>query len=432
MILDKIFSNDILIRNKNLMENLKNILIKTKTTESATAKIKILDLIQNDSKNPKNKFLLQSVADIDEKNLDFAVQLYNDPDIQPEMLPNIIKETIIQEWGDVNNGEVDIKRVERYRRAFSDPKNAANIYPLLERGMSLHDALIVIKSKQSVNLSNNSARESSPVSVAQNKNFVGQSADVYNMLINKGLNDKEASAIIKAISTKDGIVNPEMIPEYVILDSVCIEKLPPSIIASTGVDALAHAVECYTSNKHNAVSDTFALAGASLIFHNICTAYDDPSNMVAKSSMLLGAFYGGLAITSSGTTAVHALSYPLGGKFHVPHGISNAVLFAPVMRFNKLFCLPRLASLCDYVYPQNYGLSDVEKAEIIIGRIEYIISHVNIPDGMEKLGVKETDIDFLVKEASQQTRLLSNNCVNLTFDDIRKIYQESMGALNGN
>lgn len=231
---------------------------------------------------------------------------------------------------------------------------------------------------------------------------------------------------------KHGIVNPEMIPEYVILDSVCIEKLPPSIIASTGVDALAHAVECYTSNKHNAVSDTFALAGASLIFHNICTAYDDPSNMVAKSSMLLGAFYGGLAITSSGTTAVHALSYPLGGKFHVPHGISNAVLFAPVMRFNKLFCLPRLASLCDYVYPQNYGLSDVKKAEIIIGRIEYIISHVNIPDGMEKLGVKETDIDFLVKEASQQTRLLSNNCVNLTFDDIRKIYQESMGALNGN
>ena len=123
--------------------------------------------------------------------------------------------------------------------------------------------------------------------------------------------------------SKKGIVNEEMIPDYVILDAQMIAKLPAPIVAATGVDALAHVVECFTSKKATPLSDTYAMAGAKLIFKNIEEAYNNPSNMEAKSNLLLGAFYGGIAITGSGTTAVHALSYPLGGKYHIAHGVSN-------------------------------------------------------------------------------------------------------------
>ena len=152
-------------------------------------------------------------------------------------------------------------------------------------------------------------------------------------------------------SVKKGIVNDAMIPDYAVLDPLTIRHLPKSIVAATGVDALAHVVECYTSLKATDFSNMFAMTGAKLIFKNLVRAYEDPDDMEAKTAMMLGAFYGGVAITASGTTAVHALSYPLGGKFHIAHGVSNAILFAPVMRCNRPACEKELAQLCDAVYP---------------------------------------------------------------------------------
>lgn len=224
--------------------------------------------------------------------------------------------------------------------------------------------------------------------------------------------------------SKQGIVNNCMIPDYVILDSAMIRRLPPAIIAATGVDALAHCVECFTSNKATALSDTYALAGAKKIFHNIREAYKNADNMQAKMEMMLGAFYGGVAITGSGTTAVHALSYPLGGKYHIAHGVSNAILFAHVMKFNKDACEDRLADLCDAVYPEHSGKSIGEKADIIIEEIATVVRETEIPTSLEKFGVKPTDIDFLVEAGSQQKRLLVNNCKELSLDDIRFIYQK--------
>ncbi|MDY3268815.1 MAG: iron-containing alcohol dehydrogenase, partial [Phocaeicola sp.] len=128
---------------------------------------------------------------------------------------------------------------------------------------------------------------------------------------------------------KVGIVNDNLIPDYVILDPITVQNLPKKLIAATGVDALAHCIECLTSKKANIFSDLYALAGGVLIFKNIREAYLNPENLEAKTNMLIGAFYGGIAITSSGTTAVHALSYPLGGKYHIPHGISNAIMMLP-------------------------------------------------------------------------------------------------------
>ena len=222
--------------------------------------------------------------------------------------------------------------------------------------------------------------------------------------------------------SKKGIVNDNMIPDYVILDAQMIAKLPKAIVAATGVDALAHVVECFTSKKATPFSDCYALEGAKLIFANIREAYNNPDNMDAKNKMLIGAYYGGIAITGSGTTAVHALSYPLGGKFHIAHGVSNAILFAHVMKFNKDACADRLAVLCDAVNPAYAEKTVEEKADYVINQIADIVKVTNIPTDLTQYGVTMDDLDFLVTAGSQQQRLLVNNMKELSLDDIRNIY----------
>ncbi|KOA18451.1 alcohol dehydrogenase 2 [Clostridium homopropionicum DSM 5847] len=223
---------------------------------------------------------------------------------------------------------------------------------------------------------------------------------------------------------KVGIVNTSMLADYVILDSGMIAKLPKAIIASTGVDALCHAVECFTSNKANPFSDLFALEAAKLIFNNIIEAYKNPDNREAKSNMLRAAFMGGVAIASSGTTAVHALSYPLGGKYHIPHGISNAILLAPVMRYNLLDCKERLAIIADAVNPQGVNRTAEEKAKEIIQRIEEIVKETNIPTNLSSFNVSKEDLNFLVDAAFDVKRLLNNNMKELNKEDIKNIYLE--------
>lgn len=222
--------------------------------------------------------------------------------------------------------------------------------------------------------------------------------------------------------SKKGIVNDNMIPDYVILDAQMIAKLPKAIVAATGVDALAHVVECFTSKKATPFSDSYALEGAKLIFANIREAYNNPDNMDAKNKMLIGAYYGGIAITGSGTTAVHALSYPLGGEFHIAHGVSNAILFAHVMKFNKDACAERLAVLCDAINPAYAQKTVTEKADYVIEQIADIVKVTNIPTDLTQYGVTMDDLEFLVTAGSQQQRLLVNNMKELSLDDIRNIY----------
>lgn len=224
-------------------------------------------------------------------------------------------------------------------------------------------------------------------------------------------------------SSKKGIVNSALIPDEVILDVNMIAHLPKSIVAATGVDALAHCVECYTSNKATILSNEYARAGARLIFSSIEKAYSKPDDLQAKMNMMLGAFYGGIAITGSGTTAVHALSYPLGGKYHIAHGVSNAILFARVMDFNRDACVKEMAELCDAVNPLLAGESADAKSRFIVKRIAEIVKNTEIPVSLEKFGITQKDLDFLVTAGSQQQRLLVNNRKKLSLDDIRAIYQ---------
>lgn len=222
---------------------------------------------------------------------------------------------------------------------------------------------------------------------------------------------------------KVGIVNPEMIADYVILDAVMIKKLPRKIAAATGVDALAHAIECWTSNKANPFSDIFALQALDMILNNIERACDDAEAMDAKNQMQIASFYAGVAITASGTTAVHALSYPLGGKYHIAHGVSNAILLAPVMRFNEPACRERLAAAYDRCI--QGGETTLEgKSAAVITRLEQIVRHLDIPTSLTESGVPKEDLEALVASGMEVTRLLVNNMREITPDDARYLYQQ--------
>lgn len=226
---------------------------------------------------------------------------------------------------------------------------------------------------------------------------------------------------------KIGIVNENMIADYVILDARLIKNLPRRIAASTGVDALAHCVECFTGNKANPFSDMYALEGCDLILNNLEAACDDPEAMDAKNKMQIAAYYGGLAITASGTTAVHALSYPLGGKYHIAHGVSNAILLAPVMRFNAEdpVVKERLAVIYDRSCHEAEKLSSVEeKAAWVIARMGAIIRHLDIPTSLTEFDVPAEDLESLVDAGMQVTRLLSNNMRKVTPEDARAIYSQ--------
>jgi len=225
---------------------------------------------------------------------------------------------------------------------------------------------------------------------------------------------------------KIGIVNEEMIVDYVILDAVMIRNLPRKIAAATGVDALAHAIECFTGNKANPFSDVFALRALDMILNNIMDACNDPDAMEAKNQMMIAAFLAGVAITSSGTTAVHALSYPLGGKYHIPHGDSNAILLAPVMKFNEPFCRSRLAAAYDQcVHGEKTCVTEEEKSAYIINWLADIVKGLDIPTSLSRAyGVPAEDIDFLVKAGMEQQRLLTNNMRPVTAEDARRLYEE--------
>lgn len=222
---------------------------------------------------------------------------------------------------------------------------------------------------------------------------------------------------------KVGIVSDEMVADVVILEAEMIKNLPRSIAAATGLDALCHAIECFTSNKANPMSDTFALEALDLILNNIERACDDPDAMDAKRAMQLASFYAGIAITASGTTAVHALSYPLGGRFHVAHGVSNAILLMPVMHYNEPACRELFAKAYDRCISGDTATVE-QKSAALLNRMDEIVKHLDMPKNLAALGVEDADIDSLVASGMEVTRLLVNNMREVTPEAAKAIYEQ--------
>lgn len=222
---------------------------------------------------------------------------------------------------------------------------------------------------------------------------------------------------------KVGVVSRHLLPALVLLDPLLTLSLPKAITAATGMDAFTHSLESFISNKANPVSDTFALESMRLIAGSIVEAYQQPDSVRARSDMLLGSTYGGVALTAAGTAAVHALAYPLGGKFHVTHGVANAMLLPHVMAFNLDSCAPRLkraALVCGLAREED---SDETAAHKLIEQIAAWTATLEIPQDLAAFGVREEHLPEMAVAASKVTRLMVNNPKPLSLDDIQALYR---------
>ncbi len=221
---------------------------------------------------------------------------------------------------------------------------------------------------------------------------------------------------------KVGVISPQFVANYVILDPVLTKGLPATLTASTGLDALCHAVESFLSKKANPVSRIFSCSAAALIAANIENAYVDGSDMGARENMLLGSFLAGVCLASSTTVAVHALSYHLGGKYHIPHGVSNAILLPRVLETNLPSCREEYRKLADIMLPEG-NLGEEEKPERFVEYIADLCKRLGIPTSLRPYGLREEDVDVLTENAMQVRRLLDQNPRPLTKEEIAGIYK---------
>ncbi|AXP80123.1 1-2C3-propanediol dehydrogenase [Mariniflexile rhizosphaerae] len=221
---------------------------------------------------------------------------------------------------------------------------------------------------------------------------------------------------------KSGIISPYLVPDACYLDPVLTVSLPSKLTAETGIDALSHCIEAYTNKFAHPTVDVYALKGIQLIAENIQEACENGSNIEARSALLLGSMYGGLCLGPVNTSAVHALSYGLGGKFHVPHGLSNAILMPEVLRFNLSANPKRHADVARALGITLEG-SDEEIALAGIEKIEAISKACNIPQRLIEIGVTEDVLPELADIAMKVTRLLKNNPREVTREDAIGIYK---------
>lgn len=223
---------------------------------------------------------------------------------------------------------------------------------------------------------------------------------------------------------KKGVVSSYLIPDRVILDPELTLSLPPKITAETGVDAFTHAVECFIGNKSNIMSDLFALSAMRLINTNLRQAVKEGDNKEARYNMLLASFYGGIAITNSGTGGVHALAYPLGGKHNLSHGLSNSILLTEVMRFNAEAVPEKFVRIANAMGIETIKLSQEKVVRSALDAIRKLVDDVGIR--VENFEVSEKVIDDLTKSGMSVERLLKNNPRPIKYEDARRIYRRSL------
>jgi len=232
------------------------------------------------------------------------------------------------------------------------------------------------------------------------------------------------SVITTGEGQKNVVISPSLLPDIALLDADLTFGLPKAVTAATGIDSMVHAIESYTSRHlKNPISDCLAREALRLLGDNLLRVCDNGADAQAREDMLLGACLAGMAFANAPVAAVHALAYPLGARFHVPHGLSNSLVLAPVMRFNLEAAAPLYAELADILLPNGRG-AIIEKAMALIAHLQALPARLGLPTRLRDVGVSEGDLEALARDASQQTRLLGNNPRELSEEDILAIYQQ--------
>lgn len=225
---------------------------------------------------------------------------------------------------------------------------------------------------------------------------------------------------------KKGIVSPHLYPAIGILDPELTVGLPPAVTAATGMDALIHAIEAYTSINASTITDMYCTKAIELIYRNIRTAFAKGDNMDARTAMMEGALLAGIAFANAGVTAVHAFAYPIGAEFHIPHGIANTLMLPHVIRFNVLGNLEKFAQLAKPLGLPVEGLDNLAIVDRVVAAIDRLADDIRVPRHLKDFGVKEKDIPMLADGVMKVTRLLANNPRTLTLDDAKRIYKAAL------
>jgi len=215
---------------------------------------------------------------------------------------------------------------------------------------------------------------------------------------------------------KKGVVSPLLYPNLALLDATLTLGLPPRVTAMTGVDAMVHAIEAYTSrHRKNPISDSLAITALKLLHGSIRRAVQDGSDLSARRAMLQGALAAGMAFANAPVGAVHALAYPLGGVFHVPHGLSNALVLTPVLEFN----LPA----AEGAYGDLGAALGVGGAAGFVDAMRALVADMPMEQRLTDVGVRRQDLERLARDAMQVQRLLVNNPREVTYDDAFAVYE---------
>jgi alcohol dehydrogenase class IV len=230
------------------------------------------------------------------------------------------------------------------------------------------------------------------------------------------------SIVTTGAHEKKGVVSPLIIPDVALLDPDLTLGLPPAVTAATGVDAMVHAIEAYTSASpnNNPVSRVLAVEALRLLGANIRRAVQHGGDREARGAMLLGSLLAGQAFANSPVAAVHALAYPLGGHFGIPHGLSNALVLPHVMRFNAPACGRLYADLAPHACPELPPEAD---ADMLVDAIMRLVADLGLPPRLREAGVPWDAIPRLAEDAMRQTRLLVNNPRPVALADARDIYE---------
>lgn len=237
------------------------------------------------------------------------------------------------------------------------------------------------------------------------------------------------SILTTGTEEKKGVVTPLILPDVALLDAELTIGLPAHITAATGVDAMVHAIEAYTSKSanNNPISKVLAKQSLDLLSANIREAVANGAKRKAREEMLLGSMLAGQAFANSPVAAVHALAYPVGSLFHVPHGLSNALVLEAVMRFNAPACGQQYAELAPHIFPDiNLARDSQAIAAELIERLSQLNTDLGLESGLKQVGISASDIPKLAADSMNQTRLLVNNPREITQDDAVKIYKASL------
>ena len=231
------------------------------------------------------------------------------------------------------------------------------------------------------------------------------------------------SIVTTGETTKTGIVSPVLFADVAILDATFTQNLPAHITAATGIDAMVHAIEAYTSKiKKNPYADMLAKQALKLLNQNLSLVLADGQNLAARQNMLVGSMLAGQAFANAPVAAVHALAYPLGGHFHISHGHSNALVLIEVLKFNAPHAKQYYAELMCWLDPKSTGCID-GLCDLFIDHMQNHLDKSGLILKLKDLNIAENMIEQLASDAMLQTRLLQNNPRELSQQDALQIYQ---------